>query len=590
MAKHTSTAAQEHKMKLIPYDYQRAAIDAIYAAWTNGTADNPLVVVPTGGGKSLIIAQMIFEMLATYPNTRIANIIHSKRLVQQNAKQMQNIWPEAPISFYSGGKKDRSGKVIFGTIQSMAQPSKMYPGMFSTRAQDIGFLDIIIIDESHLLSRKSQSQYQRFIKEAREINPLLKIVGLTATPMRMDSGGLTRPFKGELPMFDKIVYNIEVTTLIERGAIVPPVTKATKTRLDASGVDKRGGEFVLSSMIEAVDQPDINRACVDEIIESGASRQKWLIFCSGIKHAYHVCEIMLERGIPCAVVHGAMSDKEQDKILHDYHEGRLRALLNADLLTTGFDEKGIDLLAFLRLTNSPVLWVQMVGRGLRALDGKPNCLILDFAENTARLGPIDQVFTCTKQEDADDELAEPKKAPVKECPDCHTLVHASLRECKECGHIFPSDPFGKLNARPSDAPLLSSGVRPEWHDVTGVTYDIWTGNDGRQALVCDYECGLATRVREFINVDAASGYARRWAEGWWRERMFDRELPGDVRTAMLYVDDLRVPGRIMTQRIKGKYQSVTAYDFSISQAEVKLDGKPLYEIGKRRKKRDQSTA
>ena len=140
-----------------------------------------------------------------------------------------------------------------------------------------------------------------------------------------------------------------------------------------------------------MDRDDVTRAAVAEIVRHGEGRGSWLVFCSGVAHARHVRDAIRGHGVSCETVTGDTPGPERDGILAAFKAGRLRCVTNANVLTTGFDAPGTDLIALLRPTKSVGLYVQMVGRGTRLAEGKEDCLVLDFAGNTARHGPIDTV-------------------------------------------------------------------------------------------------------------------------------------------------------------------------------------------------------
>jgi DNA repair protein RadD len=359
--------------------YQRAAIDALYDYFGQHTG-NPLVVMPTGTGKSVVIAGFVREALHVYPETRILMLTHVKELIAQNFQALLRIWPQAPAGIYSAGlsRRDIHAQVLFAGIQSIHR-----------HAARVQRCDLVIIDEAHLLSRNDGSMYRAFLAELDGINAgLLKVVGFTATPYRLDSGLL---HKGKDRIFTDIAYTVPVLDMIQQGYLCPVVPKQTTTQLDTSGVGTRGGEFIAGQLEAAVDRDDVTRAAVAEIVEHGKERGSWLVFCSGVAHAKHVRDAIREHGVSAEVVTGDTPAAERDAILAAFKAGRLRCVTNANVLTTGFDAPGTDLVALLRPTKSVGLYVQMVGRGTRLAPGKDDCLVLDFAGNTARHGPIDMV-------------------------------------------------------------------------------------------------------------------------------------------------------------------------------------------------------
>jgi DNA repair protein RadD len=269
--------------------YQRAAIDALYD-YFSGNAGNPLVVMPTGTGKSVVIASFIREAIHAYPETRILMLTHVKELIQQNFQALLNMWPEAPGGIYSAGlsRRDIHAQVLFAGIQSIHK-----------RAARVQRCDLVIIDEAHLLSRTDGSMYRAFLSELNSINAgMLKVVGFTATPYRMDSGLL---HVGKDRVFTDIAYSVPILDMIAQGYLSTVIPKQTQTQLDVSSVGTRGGEFIAKDLEAAVDRDEVTRAAVAEIVQHGAERGSWLVFCSGVDHALHVRDAI--RDFACRDIH-----------------------------------------------------------------------------------------------------------------------------------------------------------------------------------------------------------------------------------------------------------------------------------------------
>ena len=410
-------------------------------------------VVHHNTGKSLCIAGFTREAIAAWCDTRVLILSHVRELIQQDFMAMLRAWPEAPAGIYSAGlsRRDIRAQVLFAGIQSIHR-----------HARQVQRCDLVLIDEAHLLGRSDSGMYRSFLAQLNEINAgLLKVVGFTATPYRLDSGML---HEGKDRLFTDIAYEVPVLEMIQQGYLCPVVPKQTATQLDVGGVGTRGGEFIAKDLEEAVDRDEVTRAAVAEIVQHGEGRGSWLVFCSGVAHARHVRDAVREHGISAETVTGDTPAPERDGILADFKAGRLRCVTNANVLTTGFDAPGTDLIALLRPTKSVGLYVQMVGRGTRLAEGKDDCLVLDFAGNTARHGPIDTVDGRKKEKSE-----EPGEAPVKVCPECKTINHASVRHCIECNYEFPP-PVVKVAPRAASNALLSTQQQGTWCDVTGITY------------------------------------------------------------------------------------------------------------------------
>ena len=517
--------------------YQRAAIDAIYGYYA-GKAGHPLVVIPTAGGKSLVMAAFIEGVLRAWPDQRILVVTHVRELIAQNHAELIGLWPDAPAGIYSAGlgRRDLGARILFAGIQSIHR-----------KAYDIQQCDLVLIDEAHLIPAASNTMYRRFLETLARINPYLKVIGFTATPYRLDSGML---HEGKGVLFTDIAYEVSVRELIDDGYLCPLVSKAAETRLDVTGVGSRGGEFIASQLQAAVDLPEVTEAAIDEVVALGQDRRSWLAFCAGVEHATHVAEALRARGISAATIFGDTPRAERDRIIAAFKRGEIRALASMGVLTTGFNAPGVDLIAMLRPTKSTGLYVQMAGRGTRLAPGKDNCLVLDFAGNVARHGPIDAVTPKRHGGGTGD-------APVKTCPDCQSILPTAVRVCPDCGHAFPP-PQPEVEASATTLEILTTG-KPHWITVDGVSYHRHEKPGGRPSLRVEYRCGLVVH-REWVCFEH-SGYARQKAVAWWQCRAPDQPVPMTVAEALAAADRLARPTAISVRR-NGRFTEITRARFT----------------------------
>lgn len=517
--------------------YQQAAITAIYGYFHDNTG-NPLVVIPTAGGKSLVMASFIEGVLKAWPSQRILIVTHVRELIAQNHAEMIGLWPEAPAGIYSAGlgKREVQARILFAGIQSIHR-----------RAREIGHTDLVLIDEAHLIPGKSSTMYRRFLDDLAKINPALKVIGLTATPFRLDCGML---HEGKNALFTDIAYEAPVRELIDHGYLSPLVSKQPATRLDVSKVGTRAGDFIARDLAAAVDQDAITRAAVTEIIEHGKNRKSWLTFCSGVEHARHVAEEFARQGITCRTIFGDTPKDERDAIIAAFKRGEIRALASMGVLTTGFNAPGVDLIALLRPTKSAGLYVQMVGRGTRLAPDKESCLVLDFAGNVRRHGPIDLVRPKRPGEGGGGD------APTKVCPMCESIIALSATECPDCGYEFPAREV-KIAPTAATLPVLSPKT-PQWLPVSGVSYRRHDKPGGQPSLKVTYDCGLKS-YSEWVCVEH-QGYARQKAAEWWRRRAPDCPVPLTVAQAIAEAKRLARPSEISV-RPSGRYVEVSGYRF-----------------------------
>lgn len=543
--------------------YQSEAVGSIWEYFRTHPTGNPLVAMPTGTGKSVVIARFLESVLMQYGQQRIMVLTHVKELIQQNFEKLKQLWSFSPAGIYSAGlgQRNMSQPITFAGIASVARKWAAF-----------GHIDLIIIDECHLMSPNDQTMYRTFIAGLLSINPYLRVIGFTATPWRMGHGHLTDPYedsKGNLsdPLFKDMCFDITgrepFNRLFNEGYLIPLVPKRPKLHLDTEGLHTRGGEFIEKEMQEKFDRDEITEAALKECLEYGADRKHWLIFASGTDHADNVCDMLNMMGVSAGCVHSKRAGRDQT--IEDFKAGKIRALVNNNVLTTGFDFPGIDFIIILRATGSVVLWVQMLGRGTRpvyGLDGKGllpdgtradlntiegrlqaifasdkhDCLVMDFARNTASLGPInDPVIPRQKGKGGGD-------APVKLCEVCETYNHASVRFCGGqpfktalgCGAEFLFEVKFKTEAAQDELIKIDEPVVKVFK-VDSVTIDRHEKAGSPPMMKMSYYCGYKS-FSEFICIEHTD-FAGRKARKWWAERT-DTPMPATTEKAIAIADQV----------------------------------------------------
>ncbi len=302
----------------------------------------------------------------------------------------------------------------------------------------LGARQLVIIDECHLLSENSTSQYRTVLNTLAGQSERLRVLGLSATPYRTKGGMLTNQKDA---IFTDVAYdlNTQFVRLIEEGYLAPLVTVQTPVSVNLKDVHVRGGDFREDELIKAVGNDALlNQAC-DVMINEGRDRKSWLVFVSGIQNSENVASKLQQRGINAIDVTSARSEAHNAKALADFRAGRIRCLVSANQLTTGFDAPNVDMIGMLRPTMSASLHVQSLGRGTRPAAGKSDCLVLDFAQNTVRLGPINAPYLSEpskKKKAAPTEKDRPKE---KTCESCGMLIPINTRCCPLCGYERPKD-------------------------------------------------------------------------------------------------------------------------------------------------------
>jgi DNA repair protein RadD len=549
------------QMKKIPRQYQLNAVASLFAYFSANRTGNPLLVLPTASGKSLVIAMFIRQVMEQWPGQRILMLTHVKELIAQNAERLVEDWPEAPLGIHSASlrKRDVWDPIIFAGIQSVYE-----------KAMQLGFFNLVIIDECHLVNPKSAGMYRQFLAAMLAINPALRVIGLTATNYRTGTGDITY---GDDTLFNDVAYEVTMGYMLEHKYLAPLISKKTAMQVDDSGLRVLRGKYVEKDMQSLYDQQNVTETALDEVLQYGADRRSWLIFCSGVDHAHHVAESLNARGIPTGCITGktknTRKDPERDRTIEAFKGGQLRALTNANVLTTGFDAPNIDLIVLLRSIHAPPLYAQVMGRGMRLLgatmeesiaNGKSNCLVLDFGGTVRRLGPVDQLKAWTPAK------REKGLAPTKTCPTdgCNTLLAANARQCGECGHEFEIVEGDKHEATAGSEAILSTDVDEadynEVIDITDVLYREHRKAGKAQATMrVEYYAGFSRVAQEWVCFEHP-GLPRARAVNWWAKRSPGFATPRTVAEAVAQADSIITPASI-TINTKGKYPEIVSYEF-----------------------------
>jgi DNA repair protein RadD len=305
--------------------YQSAAVAAIEAHWRANGNGPALIEMATATGKSLVIGEIVRRQHVAHPGGfRSLIAVHVQELVEQDVKALLAVWPDAPygICCEGLGHREHGAPVVIGTIQSLARD-----------AGKLGRRDLVIVDECQLISRDSNSQYLSLFDVLRSHTPGLRLVGASATPYRLHSGYL---HKGEGALFEKIVFSYPIAEGIKDGWLSPLRSKATSTRIDISGVGRRGGEFIQNELERAANVADVVEGAVAEIVERGNApstsgggpdqRRCWICFCVGIEHAYAVRDAIRRHNISCETVTSETPSDERRAIFDAFRNGSIRCL------------------------------------------------------------------------------------------------------------------------------------------------------------------------------------------------------------------------------------------------------------------------
>lgn len=503
--------------------YQTEIVDGLWHWFTRHGDGNPIVVAAVGAGKSLMIAAVAKRADAEFPGTRILVIVHQKELLVQNVDKIRRIWPEGNVGIYSASlnSKQLGAQITYATIGSIYK-----------RAHQLGRIDIVMADECHLINPKQEGMWRSFLTDLAKYNPHTRTIGWTGTEYRGNGVFLTA---NDTALFTHVAAKVTMRNLLDLGFLAPLTPAQTVAKADTSEVATSGDDYVVSGLAAVTDTVELVEATASEICMLFSDRKRWLVFAVTIKHAEHICASLYGRGIKADIVSAETPAAERDEMIRRFRDGRLRCLVNVAVLTTGFDVPEIDAIAMLRATKSPVLYVQIAGRGMRLADGKTDCLWADFTDTTLRLGPVDAVKGRLATRGGKQE------APFRLCPECGSRNIAAATECLDCGHQFPPKEVIKHGDKARGAAVLSDQLpREQLVQISGVTYHEHLGQQsGLMSMRVDYWSGLEVVCSEWVMLNA-SGYNRVRSETWWRHRALQPGIPRDVATGVAAANDGRI--------------------------------------------------
>ncbi len=526
---------------LKPRPYQAEAIEAVNAALRERD-DNPAIVLPTGAGKSLVMALLVHQWLDACPHFRVMVLAHRKELVEQNAEELAGVDPSLSIGVFAASLRRRETlhSVTFASIDSVAK-----------RAEDFPPQDVLLIDEAHRIPVRGEGKYRKFIDDMKRRNPALRIVGLTATAYRMGTGAICHRDH----ILNHVCYEANVGDLIRAGYLSNIRTiEGEHSALDLSGVKKTAGEFNLKDLALRVDKADVVAQAVKDMVSKVRSEQRKsiIVFCIDIEHCEHVRTELRKYAIQAETVTGKTPIKERERLVDEFKAGRIQWLLSVNVFFEGFNAKRVDCVAMLRPTQSKGLWVQAIGRGLRLFDGKDDCLVLDYGENIMRHGPID--------------LPDDTKIKLATCGECSNVFSRAVKCCPSCGWEIPpvqremfaaaEEKERKMHEAKANAGMLLN--KPRWMDVNGVTIRLHRKAGKPDGVRVEFHCGI-TLVKHWLTLDHG-GYGATSSRKW----LYDRGLPIYESTADMLerCDGPQIMAVIkkLLVRYEGKYLKIAAYD------------------------------
>lgn len=481
-------------MKTLRY-YQAEAVESIKTFKGYGG----LIVLPTGSGKSLVAAE-----ICKNPDKKILVLAHRAELIKQNAEEFQELTGELPGIWAASLNERTERRVTFAMI---------------TSAYRRGFdVDLIIVDEAHLIPSRETSMYQQLL----ESSNAKQLIGLTATEHRTDIGHLVQ---GDKSLFSKVIYKAPYDKLVDEGYLAG-IKYKSGVGINNSDINLKNGE--LDQLVASNNlQPKLASILIDATLKR-KGRTLW--FCPTVQMADHVALLVGGKSI-------TGTTPNRDLILNDFKSGKVKDITNVEVLTTGFNEPKIETIVFLRPTQSTALFKQMLGRGTRLSEGKTNCLVLDYTTNTECHGFL-----------GDDNYPNAKgvSPEYKCCLMCEEVIKVREKICPECGYEWESVPQGER--RPLDnLKTVSHDPDQEYvldlQDMTAVSYRSMKSNKNTIQIIFKVNGG------KFSKWIPQRGFFTNQFLG---KLEIDRNFLVTPEAKIAAINNCNLPKRVLAKK-KGKY-------------------------------------
>ncbi len=403
---------------------QRQFISELASHYSHGS-NAPLGVAPTGMGKTVCISYMANG--AAKKDNRVGVLVHRQELVSQTSMAL------AKMGIYHGLVASHS--VTTATIKNQIKHlgKSLYnsdaPVMVCSvqtlvrRFSTVKPFDFLMIDEAH---HAVAGQWARVIAHM----PKAKILGVTATPERLDGKGLGVDFGG---CFTSMVKGPSVQSLMDEGFLAPTRVFAPPMQFDLGGIRTRGGDFHNSDSAEKMDKPSITGDVISHYNKL-CPGQPAIAFCASVDHAKHVAEKFKAAGYRAMCVDGGMHDHARRNAIEALGTGHMDILTSCDIISEGTDIPVVTAALLLRLTKSLSLHRQQCGRVLRPYEGKDFAYIIDHVGNTLRLGlPEDEIDWSLEGKKKRLSNSEDKGPPVRQCLNCYACYPSAQSQCPSCG-------------------------------------------------------------------------------------------------------------------------------------------------------------
>lgn len=387
--------------------YQQRIVEAVFNHWRTKRA--PVIVAPTGSGKTTILA----HILRRFPSKQVLFLCPWRKLVYQGYDRLDE--HDLPAGILMGERHPDTGQTVHvASIQTAIR-------------RDLGQYDLIVVDEAHrALARQCFDLLNKY--------PRAKLLGMTATPIRLDGKPLANAFDGLIDL-------VSVKDLIGQGYLVPHKIYGPPHPIDTSAVtiDYKTRDFRPDSLAHVMRSRILYGDAAEAYKTKGEHRPAFLYACN-LAHANDILKHFTENArIESAIISGETPTTERERLFQAIRDRSLRVLINVGVLTEGVDVPEVSCVIVCRPTLSMGLWLQMLGRGSRPATGKTNCVVLDHADNTRRHGFPDEDRPWSLQGRPNQASKGQRlgfKPKAKKCPECGLMVPVQTTTCPQCGYLW----------------------------------------------------------------------------------------------------------------------------------------------------------
>lgn len=441
-------------------DYQEKAIAGLRSAFQEGKRA-PLLALPTGGGKTVVFCFVAASAAAK--GRKVLVLVHRAELLRQTSRALERL--EVRHGLIAPGCTPTMDLVQVASVQTLAR-----------RLDRMAWRpDLIVVDEAHHAVAGTWGQVLAYYPEAR-------VLGVTATPCRLDGRGL-----GDV--FDHLVIGPTTRELMDRGFLCRATVYAPPTVADLSGIKMVAGDYNRGDLVKAVDKPAITGDAVAHYQKLMPGKPA-IAFCASVEHAEHVADLFGQAGFRARSLDGKMDDAERKSCIEGLGNGHIQVLTSCDIVSEGTDIPVVTGAILLRPTQSESLYLQQVGRVLRPAPGKDRAIVLDHVGNVARHGlPQDDREWSLDASRKKKRKAEADEVPIRQCPQCY-VAHEPEPRCPGCGFVYP---VKQRDMEQRDGELQE--VDPE----------------AVQKRQRHLEVGKARTLADLLAIEKARGYRAGWA-------------------------------------------------------------------------------